>query len=102
MARTTEIQQQYEQALDSLVAKVQRDHWIIAAILLGSLSYDVVWEKSDIDLLLVREEGKQKSGGSSLLEGGIKLPPLMRAPRERSKMMEGPPPSSFLHSAALS
>ncbi len=101
MARTTEIQQQYEQALDSLVEKVQRDHWIIAAILLGSLSYDVVWEKSDIDLLLVREEGKQKSGGYSLVEAGINVHAIMTTRSEFRKMMEGSLQSSFMHSAVV-
>jgi hypothetical protein len=101
MATTTAIQQQYEQALDSLVEKVQRDHWIIAAILLGSLSYDVVWEKSDIDLLLVREEGKQKSGGYSLVEGGINVHAIMTTRSEFRKMMEGSLQSSFMHSAVI-
>jgi uncharacterized protein len=42
---------------------VQRDPYIVAAILLGSLSYDVVWEKSDIDMLFVTEEFKARGGG---------------------------------------
>jgi uncharacterized protein len=101
MATTAEVQQRYQQALDLLIEKVQRDHWIIAAVLLGSLSYDVVWEKSDIDLLLIREEGKQKSGGCTLVEAGINVHVIMMPRSEFRKMMEGSLQSSFMHSAVV-
>jgi uncharacterized protein len=63
MEATATIQQQYQHAVDTLVEKVQRDPYIVAAILLGSLAYDVVWEKSDIDMLFVTEEFKARSEG---------------------------------------
>jgi uncharacterized protein len=63
MEATATIQQQYQHAVDMLVEKVQRDPYIVAAILLGSLAYDVVWEKSDIDMLFVTEEFKARSEG---------------------------------------
>lgn len=101
MASTPELQRLYQQALDSLVEKVRRDHWIVAAILMGSLSHDVVWEKSDIDLLLVREEGKQKSEGYSLVEAGINIHAILMTRSEFRKLMEGALQSSFMHSAVL-
>lgn len=101
MATMQDIQLQYKQALDSLIEKVQRDHWIVAAILLGSLSHDVVWEKSDIDLLLVREEGKQKIGSHSLVEAGINVHAILTTRSEFRKLMEGSLQSSFMHSAVL-
>jgi predicted nucleotidyltransferase len=63
MDKNGSIQSQYEEAVAQLVEKLQRDPYIVAAILLGSLSYDVVWEKSDIDMLLVTEETRSRSGG---------------------------------------
>ena len=48
-----DVQQRFTAALDALVDLVKRDRSILAAMLCGSLSHDVVWEKSDIDLLLV-------------------------------------------------
>jgi uncharacterized protein len=63
MEATDTIRRQYEDAVAQLVEKVQRDPYIVAAILLGSLSYDVVWEKSDIDMLFVTEEFKARGGG---------------------------------------
>jgi hypothetical protein len=98
MERPSEIQQRYEQALEALVEKVKQDQTILAAILLGSLSYDVVWEKSDIDLVLVRQEGKQKNGGYSLVEAGINVHAIMTTRSEFKRMMEGSLQSSFMHS----
>jgi uncharacterized protein len=63
MEATETIQLRYQRAVESLVEKLQRDTQIVAAILVGSLSYDVVWEKSDIDMLLVTEETRSRSGG---------------------------------------
>ena len=45
--------QTFTAALDTLVAQVQQDRSILAALLCGSLSHDTVWAKSDIDLVLV-------------------------------------------------
>jgi hypothetical protein len=98
MKQNAQVRLHYEQALDSLIEKVQKDHWILAAILLGSLSYDVVWEKSDIDLLLIRDEGKQKSDGYSLVESGISIHAIVTTRSEFRKTMEGSIQSSFMHS----
>ena len=51
-------------ALDALVAQVKRDRSILAAILCGSLSHDTVWEKSDIDLVLVTVDDKKVDAGA--------------------------------------
>lgn len=104
MAMSEDLQLHYQQALDSLIEKVQRDHWIVAAILLGSLSYDVVWEKSDIDLLLVREEktpSRDRQGAFCLVEAGINVHAIMITRSEFRKMMEGSLQSSFMHSAVI-
>jgi hypothetical protein len=51
-----EVQKQYEDALQTLMSKVQADSYVLAAVLLGSLSHDTVWAPLDIDLLLVTQE----------------------------------------------
>src|SRR4029453_4143525 len=55
------IQQRFTTALDTLVDQIRKDRSILAAILCGSLSHDVVWEKSDIDLMLVTIDDKKVS-----------------------------------------
>ena len=53
--------QTFTAALDSLVAQIQQDRSILAALLCGSLSHDTVWAKSDIDLILVTS-GRRETG----------------------------------------
>ncbi len=67
------VEKRYHDALDSLVTKVQKDRNIIAAILCGSMSYDQVWDKSDIDLLLVQREGKGDPRGYTLTENDVNI-----------------------------
>ena len=47
------IEQQYNEAVDALVEKVQKDPHVLAAIVAGSFSYAQVWEKSDLDVELI-------------------------------------------------
>lgn len=51
-----EIQDRFQRALQSLVSALQEDQHVVAAILAGSLSNDVVWKQSDIDLVIVTDE----------------------------------------------
>ena len=57
--RDGSIQQKFTAALDALVGQVKGDRSVLAAILCGSLSYDTVWAKSDIDLVLVTTDDKK-------------------------------------------
>lgn len=56
--RQGSIEQKYAIALKQFVEKIKRDEQVIAVILLGSLSYDQVWEKSDIDISIIVNEQK--------------------------------------------
>ena len=47
------LQERFTHAVDSLSRQLQDDRSILAAILCGSLSHDRVWDKSDVDLVLV-------------------------------------------------
>jgi len=52
----------FEAALDVLIDQVRKDRHILAGILCGSMSHDVVWDKSDIDLILIcSDDRKTKS-----------------------------------------
>jgi uncharacterized protein len=46
----------YDEAIASLLAKLQQDRYVLAVVLYGSLAYDVVWDKSDIDLCIITQE----------------------------------------------
>ena len=52
----TLVKADYQEALDRLVKRAEADDYILSFILGGSLSYDIVWEKSDIDIILVTRD----------------------------------------------
>src|SRR5437867_13168521 len=52
------VPEQFTAALAELVDQVKGDRSVLAAVLCGSLSHDTVWEKSDIDLVLVTIDDK--------------------------------------------
>ena len=94
----SDIQSVYAGALDALIAKVREDNYIVAAVLLGSLAYDTVWERSDIDLLLVTEEMKQTQEGVCLVEAGVTIHCFMATRSQFRKLLEGSAHGSFIHS----
>jgi predicted nucleotidyltransferase len=93
------VHHKFTAALESLVEQIQRDRSILAAILCGSLSHDKVWDKSDIDLVLVTVDEKQKSEeGVSLSADGINVHAFLTTRAEFRKMVEGAVHNSFTHS----
>ena len=53
--------ERFHSALDTLVEEIKEDHHILAVILCGSLSYDEVWEKSDIDLHVISTDDRKNN-----------------------------------------
>lgn len=93
-----EIHQRYQAALESFVAKVRRDRYVVAAILYGSLAYDSVWEKSDIDIMLLSRDDKTAHRAYTVVEHGINIH-LEIGPRSKFKsMVEEEFQGSFMHS----
>ena len=99
MAEKSATQQKFSAALDSLIDKVKLDRSILAAILCGSLSHDMVWAKSDIDLLLVTIDDKKTGKDSlSLYADGINVHACLLPRSEFRRTVEGAIRNSFLHS----
>lgn len=98
------IRQRYEKAVGDFVERVKQDPHILAAILFGSLSYDAVWAKSDIDLMLIGPESKsnpKKSAAKAfaLTEGGLNIHAVLWPRSEFRQLIEGSLQSSFMHSS---
>jgi predicted nucleotidyltransferase len=92
-------QQKFTEALDALVEQVKGDRSILAAILCGSLSYDTVWAKSDIDLVLVTIDDKKTDPMNlALYEDGVNVHALLMPRAEFRKTVEGSVHNSFMHS----
>lgn len=92
------VRQRYQAALESFTAKVRQDSYIIAAILCGSLSHDQVWQKSDIDVILVGRSERVPLREYALVEDGINIHVLLYSRSRFKKELEGALTSSFFHS----
>jgi hypothetical protein len=95
------VQEQFSKALDKLVAQIQQDRTVLAAILCGSLSHDTVWDKSDIDLALVTVDDRKANGGGrgiSLYADGLNTHAFVMSRTEFRKTVEGSVANSFMHS----
>ena len=88
----------FNEALESFVAKVKQDRYIIAAILFGSLSHDTVWKKSDIDIILIgREERPTKD--FFLVENGVDVHAILYSRSKFKQIIEGSLQGTEMHSA---
>jgi hypothetical protein len=91
----------YKEALQSFVERIRQDDQIIAAILLGSLSYDQVWEKSDIDMKLIVHDQKLAKHGMCFVENGIPINAGIQTRDEFKRWVEKSVSTSFNHSYLL-
>jgi predicted nucleotidyltransferase len=95
----TAAHRKFDAALAGMIAQIKLDRSILAAILCGSLSHDTVWDKSDIDLVLVTIDDKKTGKDSlSLYADGINVHAALVPRAEFRKMVEGSVRSGFLHS----
>jgi predicted nucleotidyltransferase len=93
------IDQRFAAALAGLIDEVKRDRSVLAAVLCGSLSHDTVWEKSDIDLVLVTVDDRMvPAGDKALYADGVNIHALLVPRAEFRKMIDGAVRNSFLHS----
>lgn len=94
-----QIDRRFTAALAAVIDEVKRDRAILAALLCGSLSHDRVWEKSDIDLVLVTVDDRMVPGGDkSLYADGVNIHALLIPRAEFRKMVDGSLRNSFMHS----
>lgn len=98
METSEQIRARYEDAVDRLIARAREDPYVLAVILLGSLSYDVVWERSDIDICIVLQEGKHTKSGLCLAENDVNIHTILQTRAQFKKTLESAVQSSFIHS----
>jgi hypothetical protein len=98
---TDSIREKFEAALDRLIEQLKRDRSILAAILCGSLSHDRVWEKSDIDLILVTIDDKlfkNECSAISLYADDLNVHSFLIPRTQFRQTVEGSVHNSFMHS----
>lgn len=85
--------------MEHLTIQLRQDRSILAAILCGSLSHDKVWDKSDVDMVLVTIDDKKTVERTvSLSADGLNVHAILASRGEFRKMAEGSMHNSFLHS----
>ena len=93
-----ELKIRYQQAIDQFIDKIKDDINVIAVIVGGSVAYDVIWEKSDVDMTVVIRDQQLKSNSLSIVEDGITFNVYL-VPRSSFKRgMESAFGGSFLQS----
>ena len=93
------VPEQFTAALAELVDQVKGDRSVLAAVLCGSLSHDTVWEKSDIDLVLVTiDDKKVEPSDVAVYAGGVNVHALLMPRAQFRKTVEGSIDNSFVHS----
>src|SRR6266496_3909647 len=99
--RDEPVEETFKEALEALVEQVKRDRSILAAILCGSLSHDKVWEKSDIDLVLITVDDKifkAESDGVALYADDVNVHAFILSRTQFRKTVEGSLHNSIMHS----
>ena len=105
MPSPTDVQERFQAALETLIEKAQQDRYIIAAVLFGSLSYDTVWEKSDIDLIFITTENlktpkeEEFARSFALTELDVNIHVGLQSRSDFKKSIEGSVQGAFFHSA---
>ena len=67
------LRQRYQAAIDRFIERVKEDVNVIAVIVGGSVAYDVIWEKSDVDMAVVVRDQPLKNDYFCVEEDGIFL-----------------------------
>lgn len=91
----------FREALQAFIDKIKRDDQVIAAILMGSLSYDQVWEKSDIDLKLIVHEQKLNKSYMCFVENDVPINTSIQTRNEFKRWIERSLQSSMSHSMLI-
>jgi len=92
------LKNQYQQAIDRFVEKLKEDINVIALVVGGSVAYDVIWERSDVDVTIVVRDQVLKSRSLSLVEEGITFNTYLMTRSEFKRGLEGMVGGSFLQS----
>ena len=96
---TNPVRARFESALDGLVEHLKTDRTVLAALLCGSLSHDTVWQKSDIDLVIITSDELQKPEGGhiSIDADGVNVHAILMPRTSFRRTAEGARHNSFMH-----
>jgi uncharacterized protein len=93
------VRERFQTALEALVEHLKTDRTVLAALLCGSLSHDTVWQKSDIDLVLITIDDLHKPDGGdiSIDANGVNVHAMLMPRTSFRRVVEGARHNSFMH-----
>ena len=96
---TITTRERFEHAVSIVQEDLEADSHVLAAILCGSLSYDEVWEKSDVDLVVVMtDEKKQLHEAICLTADDVNIHTSLIPRNQFQRTLEAAQRNSFQHS----
>jgi predicted nucleotidyltransferase len=98
MDEQTTIKERYLRATESFIDKVKDDPNVIAIIVAGSLAYDQVWEKSDIDMTMVVRDQVLKNDSYCIVEDDITINVGLIVRSGFKRFLDSIKGGSFMHS----
>jgi hypothetical protein len=93
-----ELKERFNAAVNSFTGKIKDDPNVIAVIVCGSLAYDKIWEKSDIDMTVIVRDQNLKTESYCIVEDGITINVSLVIRSEFKRGMERNLGGSFMQS----
>lgn len=93
-----ELTLRYRAAADSFVERLKKDVNVVAVIISGSLAYDQVWEKSDIDSTIIVRDQVLKNDSFCIVEDDITINVYVTTRSGFKRYLESLSGGSFMHS----
>ena len=87
----------YQDVLQSVLDKLKKNKNVISVFLMDSMSYDTVWEKSDIDLGVIVKNQNLKKSKLSVLEDMVSVHIDIYTQTEFRRILESCTDGSYLH-----
>lgn len=94
----SELKTRFMAATESFINKIKEDPNVIAIILCGSLAYDLVWEKSDVDMTVLIRDQNIKNDSYCIVEDDILINVHLVTRSEFKREVEKSLGGSFLQS----
>ena len=92
------LKERFQDAIDGFIDKIKDDPNVIAVLVGGSFAYDVLWEKSDIDMMIIVRDLRLNNTYISLVEDGITINAGLIPRSSFKRGMEGSIGGSFFQS----
>jgi predicted nucleotidyltransferase len=99
MEARADVRLRYRDALEALVADLEQDYYVLAALVYGSVARGEAWERSDLDLTIVMRDGLERLAQFRWLDkDGINISANVVPRSQFKRMLDGALQGSIWHS----